>query len=407
MGPGPTLDPEDPGGEAGPEPRRGRRARPGGRLLGRGALLAAGCGGCLVLLGAGSWGSLGAEAPAGAGPAAEAGGPEREACRPGPVSKCKRYWARCTAASDLCREPLLRRCEAYVQRCSAEEPEDGPDGWEEVSTTAGPSSGGGEGEGEGRGERPDPPRRAGHVPRVDDDAAVQQALDAYRKQKAAERKVRKERGAKPRASPPPKKASVPSPAKKSAKAPPKARRGDACATDGRCACPALRVADSASCGRGANTEIFRAIRDEGKIAARWVPTLFQGGKVLTQEWVKGHRRQPKGPYRLHVNLPGKRPAYKRVADVSDAMLRKLPAKDHPKLAAGSRTKTCALVGNSGNLLLYEHGKEIDAHDLIWRFNGGKTKGFEKVSPPTSAPPAPASTIFRLWESFPPCRRAGS
>ena len=59
------------------------------------------------------------------------------------------------------------------------------------------------------------------------------------------------------------------------------------------------------------------------------------------------------------------------------MLRKLPAKDHPKLAAGSRTKTCALVGNSGNLLLYEHGKEIDAHDLIWRFNGGKTKGFQK------------------------------
>ena len=59
------------------------------------------------------------------------------------------------------------------------------------------------------------------------------------------------------------------------------------------------------------------------------------------------------------------------------MLRKLPAKDHPKLAAGSRTKTCALVGNSGNLLLYEHGKEIDAHDLIWRFNGGKTRGFQK------------------------------
>ncbi|CAI5929435.1 unnamed protein product [Closterium sp. NIES-65] len=40
-------------------------------------------------------------------------------------------------------------------------------------------------------------------------------------------------------------------------------------------------------------------------------------------------------------------------------------------------ETCAVVGNSGALLLREDGEEIDKHDMVLRFNTAPTKGYEK------------------------------
>eukprot|EP00191_Tetraselmis_sp_GSL018_P022269 CAMPEP_0177626564 /NCGR_PEP_ID=MMETSP0419_2-20121207/30721_1 /TAXON_ID=582737 /ORGANISM="Tetraselmis sp., Strain GSL018" /LENGTH=589 /DNA_ID=CAMNT_0019127627 /DNA_START=106 /DNA_END=1873 /DNA_ORIENTATION=- len=40
-------------------------------------------------------------------------------------------------------------------------------------------------------------------------------------------------------------------------------------------------------------------------------------------------------------------------------------------------KTCAVVGSSGILRLFDHGKQIDKSDLIIRFNRAPTKGFER------------------------------
>ena len=38
---------------------------------------------------------------------------------------------------------------------------------------------------------------------------------------------------------------------------------------------------------------------------------------------------------------------------------------------------CAIVGSSGIVLSYEHGKDIDEHDMVVRFNSAPTKKFRK------------------------------
>lgn len=48
---------------------------------------------------------------------------------------------------------------------------------------------------------------------------------------------------------------------------------------------------------------------------------------------------------------------------------------------------CAVVGNSGSLLEAERGSEIDAHDVVIRFNAGITEGYEQF--------VGSKTTFRL------------
>lgn len=43
---------------------------------------------------------------------------------------------------------------------------------------------------------------------------------------------------------------------------------------------------------------------------------------------------------------------------------------------GKTFKSCAVVGNSPNLLGQKHGARIDAHEAVFRMNLGPTKGFE-------------------------------
>eukprot|EP00899_Mesostigma_viride_P019523 jgi/Mesvir1/27572/Mv07317-RA.1 len=46
-------------------------------------------------------------------------------------------------------------------------------------------------------------------------------------------------------------------------------------------------------------------------------------------------------------------------------------------ALARRAGSCAVVGNSGSLLLYALGRAIDAHDLVIRLNVAPTKGFQR------------------------------
>eukprot|EP00118_Oscarella_pearsei_P020126 m.216870 g.216870 ORF g.216870 m.216870 type:complete len:368 (+) comp39878_c0_seq9:22-1125(+) len=51
----------------------------------------------------------------------------------------------------------------------------------------------------------------------------------------------------------------------------------------------------------------------------------------------------------------------------------------PRSLLGRRHDRCAVVGSSGNILRYDYGAEIDAHDMVVRINinPSKLKGYEK------------------------------
>lgn len=52
----------------------------------------------------------------------------------------------------------------------------------------------------------------------------------------------------------------------------------------------------------------------------------------------------------------------------------LPAEEP---ALGGVFESCAVVGSSGHMLKFQNGREIDAHEMVFRFNSAPTLGFEK------------------------------
>jgi hypothetical protein len=62
--------------------------------------------------------------------------------------------------------------------------------------------------------------------------------------------------------------------------------------------------------------------------------------------------------------------------VNEQLLSVLPEHD---VVLGKVVPSCAIIGSSGHMLKYEKGEEIDAHDLVFRFNSAPTKGYRRTS----------------------------
>ena len=88
----------------------------------------------------------------------------------------------------------------------------------------------------------------------------------------------------------------------------------------------------------------------------------------------------KGPLTLHAKLGPKLPKVPKANGemedlglISKSDLKNLPERDALDELHERGFKSCAVVGNGGSLLLYEHGDIIDAHDAVFRFNDGTGK----------------------------------
>ncbi|KAI4876878.1 hypothetical protein NFI96_002328 [Prochilodus magdalenae] len=64
-------------------------------------------------------------------------------------------------------------------------------------------------------------------------------------------------------------------------------------------------------------------------------------------------------------------------EVVETLFSLFPDEEHYSDAGPRRCRTCAVVGNSGNLEGSHYGPLIDSHDFVIRMNKGPTKGYEK------------------------------
>ncbi|XP_022527654.2 CMP-N-acetylneuraminate-beta-galactosamide-alpha-2,3-sialyltransferase 1-like [Astyanax mexicanus] len=82
----------------------------------------------------------------------------------------------------------------------------------------------------------------------------------------------------------------------------------------------------------------------------------------TSDWWQTLQHKPKG-----VNY----------SEVVEILFSLFPDGEQYQDAGPDRCRTCAVVGNSGNLEGSRYGPLIDAHDFVIRMNKGPTKGYEK------------------------------
>uniref|UniRef100_A0A671M400 CMP-N-acetylneuraminate-beta-galactosamide-alpha-2,3-sialyltransferase 2 n=1 Tax=Sinocyclocheilus anshuiensis TaxID=1608454 RepID=A0A671M400_9TELE len=82
---------------------------------------------------------------------------------------------------------------------------------------------------------------------------------------------------------------------------------------------------------------------------------------------------------FQISVQGLQPSMFRVnyTKVVDQMFSLFPDEDHYSDAGPDRCRTCAVVGNSANLLGSHYGSLIDFHDVVIRINKGPTKGYER------------------------------
>ena len=136
-----------------------------------------------------------------------------------------------------------------------------------------------------------------------------------------------------------------------------ARRGRSCENDGERLRETFRRAWLDNGGEEEDDEIDESSRAQRKIISNF-----------------------KGPLTLHAKLGPKLPKVPKANGemedlglISKSDMKTLPERDALEELREQGFKTCAVVGNGGSLLLYEHGDIIDAHDAVFRFNDGTGK----------------------------------
>ncbi|KAF4081731.1 hypothetical protein AMELA_G00164520 [Ameiurus melas] len=72
-----------------------------------------------------------------------------------------------------------------------------------------------------------------------------------------------------------------------------------------------------------------------------------------------------------------RPQSLNLSDVVEPLFSLFRDEEHYSDSSPDRCRTCAVVGNSANLIRSYYGAMIDAHDFVFRMNHGPTEGYKR------------------------------
>lgn len=86
---------------------------------------------------------------------------------------------------------------------------------------------------------------------------------------------------------------------------------------------------------------------------------------------------PEEDFRWWRKLQLERGDIRKFKSTKERFFRMFPGKPHLIEASPDRCRTCAVVGNSGNLKGSNYGKQIDQQDVVIRMNSARTFGYEK------------------------------
>ncbi|XP_078071935.1 CMP-N-acetylneuraminate-beta-galactosamide-alpha-2,3-sialyltransferase 1-like [Mustelus asterias] len=101
---------------------------------------------------------------------------------------------------------------------------------------------------------------------------------------------------------------------------------------------------------------------------RYIPTMYP---ILT----KSNYTIPEESYKWWLRLQQeKNPS--NLSDIMEELFNLFPGDNMFMDQGANRCRTCAVVGNSGNLKGSKYGPSIDANDLIMRMNRAQTSGYE-------------------------------
>ncbi|KAM4622597.1 LOW QUALITY PROTEIN: CMP-N-acetylneuraminate-beta-galactosamide-alpha-2,3-sialyltransferase 2-like [Discoglossus pictus] len=111
-----------------------------------------------------------------------------------------------------------------------------------------------------------------------------------------------------------------------------------------------------------------------KRQTEWFNAHFNG-TCQSNTYGKGHKI-PEVVQKWWLNLQGSNNA-SHIPEILDQMFKVIPSGNPYEEKENRPCRTCAVVGNSGNLKGSKFGMKIDSHGLILRMNGARTAGFEE------------------------------
>ncbi|KAM6903802.1 CMP-N-acetylneuraminate-beta-galactosamide-alpha-2,3-sialyltransferase 2-like [Lycodopsis pacificus] len=93
-------------------------------------------------------------------------------------------------------------------------------------------------------------------------------------------------------------------------------------------------------------------------------------------WISGHPGGSSGLPGAGKSLQDRGQILSAYRETVDKLFKLVPATAHVEASSPDRCRTCAVVGNSGNLMKSHYGPLIDFQDVVIRINRGRTKGYE-------------------------------